>query len=379
MASVVKQPSCKYWIAAFRDASGRQHRRTTREIDRKRAQAVAEQFERVAQRKGNPQRVRQIFAEFYRDHYGQELPVSSVQDFTHGWLVARKAETSPSTFRRYEDAVERFINFLGAHATRGLDEITKAQITTFRDAQLVRLAPTTANNYLKTIRRIFRSARLDGYLLQDPAEGVATVKNRATFERRPFSIKELRAVLEVAGPEWTSLIKFGLYTGQRLGDLAALTWAQIDLERDEIALTTRKTDKRLLIPIASPLREHLLSLAASDNPRSPLHPHAFEILHTQNGRVGTLSNQFSELLVDAGLREPRNHQSRGIGRTGKREGLDLSFHSLRHTAVSLLKDAGVPDAVVMALVGHESAAMSHRYTHVGKEALSRAAKSLPEI
>jgi integrase len=52
---------------------------------------------------------------------------------------------------------------------------------------------------------------------------------------------------------------------------------------------------------------------------------------------------------------------------------------LRHTAVSLLKDAGVPDAVVMALVGHESTAMSHRYTHVGKEALARAAKTLPEI
>jgi hypothetical protein len=31
------------------------------------------------------------------------------------------------------------------------------------------------------------------------------------------------------------------------------------------------------------------------------------------------------------------------------------------------------------LVGHESAAMSHRYTHVGKEALAKAAKSLPEI
>jgi hypothetical protein len=45
----------------------------------------------------------------------------------------------------------------------------------------------------------------------------------------------------------------------------------------------------------------------------------------------------------------------------------------------LLKDAGVPDAVVMALVGHESAAMSHGYTHVGKEALARAARSLPEI
>jgi hypothetical protein len=31
------------------------------------------------------------------------------------------------------------------------------------------------------------------------------------------------------------------------------------------------------------------------------------------------------------------------------------------------------------LVGHESAAMSHGYTHVGKEALARAAAALPEI
>ena len=59
--------------------------------------------------------------------------------------------------------------------------------------------------------------------------------------------------------------------------------------------------------------------------------------------------------------------------------MKLSFHSLRHTTVSLLKDAGIPDAVVMALVGHESAAMSHRYTHVGKEALTKATGSLPEI
>jgi integrase len=59
--------------------------------------------------------------------------------------------------------------------------------------------------------------------------------------------------------------------------------------------------------------------------------------------------------------------------------MDTSFHSLRHTAVSLLKDAGRPDAVVMALVGHESAAMSHRYTHVGKESLNRAAAALPEL
>jgi site-specific recombinase XerD len=40
---------------------------------------------------------------------------------------------------------------------------------------------------------------------------------------------------------------------------------------------------------------------------------------------------------------------------------------------------GIDVLVVIALVGHETAVMSHCYTHVGKEALAKAAGSLPEI
>ena len=374
MASLIKRPTSKFWVAAFRDAQGRQYRRSTGEIDKKRAQAVAEKLELVAQRKGNPQRVRQTFAEFFRDHYGQDVPFLSVRDFTGRWLAARKVETSSATFRRYDEIVRKFLGFLGTAADRGLDEINRGQILAFRDAQIASVAATTTNTTLTIVKMVFRSARREGYLWQDPAEGIKSVKGASTVNRRPFTVDELRRILDVAGPEWQSLIKFGLYTGQRISDLATLTWAQIDLERDEITLTTRKTDKRLLIPIAASLREHLLSLPAADNPRAPIHPRAFELVRA--GRAATLSNQFGELLVDAGLREHQSRQNRG---SGKREGMDVSFHSLRHTAVSLLKDAGVPDAVVMALVGHESTAMSARYTHVGKEALAKAAKTLPEL
>jgi integrase len=379
MASLIRQPTSKFWTAAFRDAHGKQIRRTTGETNKKRALVVAEQFERVAQGKGKPQRVRQALTEFYREHYGVELPFSNVRDFAQRWLASRRMETSPATFGRYEHVVGKWLAFLGDAADRGLEEISKSQILAFRDAEIARSAVMTANTKLKIIKMIMRSARLEGYLLQDPAEGVKTVKNRTEVSRRPFTIGELRAVLGVADSEWTSLIKFGLYTGQRLGDLCLLTWTQIDLERDEIRLTTRKTGKSLLIPIAEPLREHILSLDSTNDPRAPVHPRAFEIVVGQNGRVGTLSNQFSDLLVAVGLRGPQPHRSRGIGRGGKRTELELSFHSLRHTAVSLLKDAGVPDSVVQALVGHESAAMSHRYAHVGKEALAKAAKTLPEL
>jgi len=82
MASVIRYPRSKYWFAAFRDSRGRQHRRTTRETDKRRAQRVADQFERIAQRKGNPQRVRQIFAEFYREHYAEDLPAAT---WKNGW------------------------------------------------------------------------------------------------------------------------------------------------------------------------------------------------------------------------------------------------------------------------------------------------------
>jgi integrase len=162
--------------------------------------------------------------------------------------------------------------------------------------------PTT-NHCLKVVRMIFRSARRDGFLFQDPAESVKTVKNLGVFERHPFSIDELRAGLAVADEEWQSLIKFGLYTGQRLADLATVTWAQIDLVRNEIRLISRKTGKQLLIPLAKPLREYLLTVESGDNPRAPVHSRAFGIV-AESGRVATLSNQFADLLVSAACAKP---------------------------------------------------------------------------
>ena len=378
MASLSKSPESKFWIACFRDSAGKQYRRSTHETNRRRAQAVAEEFESAAQSTRPLSRITESFREFVAKHHGQKLPATTVRGYFEQWLGARQATAAVATIRRYRNAIDRFLAFLGDGADRSLEEVTREQVTAFRDARLKESATLTANTELKITKMIFRNARQDDYLLKDPAEAVKTAKNRQGVERRPFSIDELRSVLALADPEWQSLIKLGLYTGQRLGDLALLTWPQVDLDRDEIRLKTRKTGKQLLIPIAASLREHLLAIAG-DDPRAPLHPRAYAIVSRQFERVGTLSNQFSDLLIATGLRAPAPHRSKGIGRTGKRAGSDLSFHSLRHTAVSLLKDAGVPDAVVMALVGHESAAMSARYTHVGKEALARAAKTLPEL
>ena len=73
----------------------------------------------------------------------------------------------------------------------------------------------------------------------------------------------------------------------------------------------------------------------------------------------------ADLLAQAGLRKKEPHRKTSDKQQGRRrrDG-DLSFHSLRHTAVTLLKEAGIPQAVVMELVGHDNEEISQHYTRV---------------
>ena len=99
--------------------------------------------------------------------------------------------------------------------------------------------------------------------------------------------------------------------------------------------------------LPAPLKAHL---AVCDKSGAYLHPKAAATVRSQR-RSGTLSNQFADLLAQAGLREKApHHVSKGKGGRARRAANGLSFHSMRHTAVSLLKDAGIPEAVVMELV-----------------------------
>jgi integrase len=378
MASVTKKPRSKYWFACFRDLQGKQRRASTKQTDRKKAMKIAEQYEQISQRKVPVHTVRQTLAELAREAYGEAFPSATVQQFIEAWL---KSKTPPvvaqSTYDFYRKSTKKFLEFLGTAAELDLSAVTRKMIVEFRNQVAQKASATTTNHDLKAIKLVLRSAKRDGYIIEDPSEFVESVRRKTSDDpRRPFTVPEIRRVIEVADKEWKSLVLFGLYTGQRLADLAALRWDNIDLARNEIRIKTRKTGKRVAIPIAPPLRTHIKSFTGGCE--GYLHPKAAATVTSQK-RSGTLSNQFANLLAQAGLRDKAPHRSKGKGRDAKRSSNGLSFHALRHTAVSLLKDAGIPEAVVMELVVHDSEAMSAHYTHVGIEALAKAVSALPEI
>ena len=54
-----------------------------------------------------------------------------------------------------------------------------------------------------------------------------------------------------------------------------------------------------------------------------------------------------------------------------------TFHSLRHTFVSIAANSGVPIHIIQSIVGHESRAMTWHYYHENETALREAVDAIP--
>ena len=52
------------------------------------------------------------------------------------------------------------------------------------------------------------------------------------------------------------------------------------------------------------------------------------------------------------------------------------FYDGRHTAFTQMQEAGLPDATIRAQVGHISAQVAKRYSHIRRQELNRAAAAL---
>ena len=308
------------------------------------------------------------------------MPNSSFKLLAETWLHQKRAEVSESTCRRYREKLTDFALHLGPKADGPLNAITKHDILAWRDLESDRISASTVNASLKILRIFFGAAHREGILIDNPAEAVARLKQSGKCARRPFTMDEIRRLLQVANAEWKSMILFGLYTGQRLGDIAQLRWHQVDLENKELRLTTSKTSRHQKIPLPPPLQSFIRSMDGTPQGGAPVHSSASAIVSGQK-RVGTLSRQFRDLMVKAGLR-PREKHRKGKdthGKQGKRQESEISFHSLRHTTTSLLKNAGVSPAVAEEFVGHNSAEMNRHYTHIELDAMRKAAETLPDV
>lgn len=380
MGCLTKRKDSKYWWAGWYGPDGRFIFRSTKCTARQDASQVLSTWEKVANRARagvlTEEQVRRVAADMFFRATGETLKRQTVTEYLHGWAKRKELEIADSSAVEYRNVSNGFMEAIGKRSEKDMSLVTPTQVTAWRDKLAGRLAAGTVNKQLKIMRGAWSQAMREGLVTANPFTAVQTIKARKSFEttRRAFTLDEMRRILAVASGEWRGIILFGLYTGQRLSDITGLGWNQIDAAEGVVHFVTAKTGAVLDIPMALPLADWLGSVRVPKSAAAPLFPTANAATVSMNSKA------FAKILVAAGLRkELPNHKGTGKGRNVKREASEVTFHCLRHTATSLLKNAGVSDVVAMEIIGHKTAAISRAYTHIETKTIKRAVDALPDI
>ena len=382
MAWLRKIPRSPYWQAIIYLPDGRKTTKSTGTTKKRDAQQIATQFEEasLAAKKGQltARRARKTVGQIYSIGNPENLEASSTEDYLRNWLKRKQSESREATAERYASLVQRFLDRIGAKAKRDIMHLSSKDISKARDEVSQNLTPSTANMMVKVIRTALNQALRDGFIDTNEANKVTLIKRHEKANRRPFSLREIRRLLKAADFEWQGIILCGFYSGHRLTDIALLTWENLDLVNENLNFQTKKTNRSMDLQLHKRLKEYFDKIPAGDDPKAPLFPTAYA-RRIRNNNAGPLSNQFNKVMVKAGLADHKSHQSTGKGRTSKRKLNELSFHCLRYNTTSMLKNAGVSDAVARDIVGHDSVAISRQYTRIDMAAKRKAIESLPDI
>ena len=195
-------------------------------------------------------------------------------------------------------------------------------------------------------------ACLNELILKNPCNGVE-LPALTQKEIKAFTQEEETKFLEASKDDKLySLFLLGLDSGARLGELLALTWSDVNLDKGEISIS-----KNLIyVKDFEDESENNNILKVQDSPKSkssirkvPLTQRCLKMLKELKGRTNSI---YVFCTKTGNFISPRN-ANRSFYRLVHKAGIKkCSFHTLRHTFATKLFNAGVPINAVSNLLGH---------------------------
>ena len=313
----------------------------------------------------------------------RRLPLADV------WLEYVKSpdrrDLAPSTLNAKRLVWMDFARWMEHHHLEigNLAEVTHEAIAEYLACIRAEVCASTYNARICVLREIFHVLAAKAGLVDDPWEGVRLHADDS-HSRRELTLDEIERLMKAAakaGGEWKRLFTIGIYTGLRLGDCCCLAWNSVNLERGVIQLVPTKTRKHahgqpVTIPIHPQLHAELEAALAREHERRACAAAAFvnpTLADWYKNSKWRISHGL-ELIFKAA------HIETSVKIEGRRTRTpEATFHSLRHTFVSLAANAGVPIPVVQSIVGHSSTAMTRHYYHENEEMLRQAVAAIPSL
>lgn len=167
----------------------------------------------------------------------QHLDTPLFSEFVEVWfseMLIQWRKSHSDTIRRTLDG-----HLLPAFGEKEVGRITKAEILEFR-ASLAKvttrsnrkLSPSRINHIMTPLRMILNEAA-NRYNFSSPYQGIKSLKVPRT-DVEPFSIEEVRLIIERVRPDFQDYYTVRFFTGMRTAEIDGLQWNAVDFERRQI-------------------------------------------------------------------------------------------------------------------------------------------------
>ena len=270
-------------------------------------------------------------------------------DFKQSYIKYVKTGKAPKTLESVERAFKHFEAYFG---DKPLNSFVPEDLELYKASRKGKVKDVTINIEIRTIKGAFQIA-VDWNKLKDhPFKKVKQIKI-PEMKTPSFTEEEFKMLCKkIKDDRFLHLVRFGILTGMRRGEIIGLKWNNVDRTNGFITVVSTE--------------EHRVKYGKKRN--LPIHPQVAEILEAVKNQSeyvflnkkkkpyndGTVSKKFKKYIRDAGLRN------------------ELHFHSLRATFITWLIKQGVPEGTVQQLVGHTDIKTTQGYTTYDDKTLTNA-------
>lgn len=286
--------------------------------------------------------------------------------FEDAFADYQAARTLSERTRRHErHLVDRHLAEL---KRRRVQDVTAPELARLLRGMRERYSPWTCVAVYRLLAGTFTLALRRGLIARSPIDGLAPSERPKQRNARRVAVLDAttldRLVAAGTSERWRAALGLAAYAGLRLGELRALTWADVDLKAGTIAVRrsllpdgTPKAPKTDAGVRTVPLLPALRRLLAAWKLQAPHTRDEDFVIGTADGRP------VQERNLRRALEEAKH--AAGLDQTDDR----LSWHSLRHSFASLLAtDLGLPATTLAELVGHADAGFTLKvYARDGRD------------
>jgi integrase len=301
---------------------------------------------------------------------GAYVKPSSVTLETHlrRWYKERcEPRLAPATLQNYAVCLNKHL--IPALGDRPLGELQPLDLQRFYSDMLAAGAhPRTVEQVHQVLHIALAQAVKWGLVVRNVAD-LADPPRPPKRRIAAVSPQDIDRVITSAPPLLRDIIELTVRTGLRRGEVLALSWRQVDLERRILSVdrNLQRINGRYIIK--QPKTERSIRAVPLDEGATAL------LGRRKRSNPGELvfSREDGSPLDPSWLTHAFRKLSRGLA-------LDMRFHDLRHAYAGLALMAGVDMRVLRELMGHEDISTTvNTYTHVLETVKARAARAIGDL